>query len=188
VLVVYTGHETKLMQNLGAYKFKRSQMEKRIGTTLLINLGILVLFILISSIWNAIKTKSLYASHIYLTEDSDDSTTTSLSAVVSFYLLFNYLIPLDLAVMLEANAIFYSGYISVDAKMTHANAQMGTMDQAKMNSLNLFENLAEVEYIMSDKTGTLTQNELTYVATCADEKSTLLYGEVTNSNSNSTEK
>ena len=37
-----------------------------------------------------------------------------------------------------------------------------------MNSLNLIEDLGEVEYLMTDKTGTLTKNELTLVAACAD--------------------
>ena len=175
VLVVYTGNETKLMQNLGSYKFKRSQMEKRTGTTLLVNLAILISFITISSVWNTIKTKDLFETHTYLTDNSDDTaTSTSLSAIVSFYLLFNYLVPLDLPVMLELNAIFYSGFITADAKMTHINHQMGRIDNAKTNSLNLLENLGEVEYIMSDKTGTLTQNELTFVSVCADESSSYL--------------
>ena len=157
MLVVYTGNETKLMQNLGSYKFKRSQMEKRIGTTLLVNLAISATFIIICSIWNWIKTKDLFETHTYLTDNSDETaTSTSLKAVISFYLLFNYLIPLDLAVMLEVNAIFYSGFIPADAKMTHLNRQMGRIDNTKTNSLNLLENLGEVEYIMSDKTGTLT--------------------------------
>ena len=175
VLVVYTGNETKLMQNLGSYKFKRSQMEKRTGTTLLVNLAILISFITISSVWNTIKTKDLFETHTYLTDNSDDTaTSTSLTAVFSFYLLFNYLVPLDLPVMLELNAIFYSGFITADAKMTHINHQMGRIDNAKTNSLNLLENLGEVEYIMSDKTGTLTQNELTFVSVCADESSSYL--------------
>ena len=156
-MVVYTGQETKLMQNLGAYKFKRSEMEKRTGVILLFNLGCLITFIIVCSICNFIKTAELFETHSYLT-DLIDSTATevSLLSIMSFYLIFNNLVPLDLAVMLEFNAIFYSGFISADAKMTHVNKQMGRVDNAKVNSLNLMENLAEVEYIMSDKTGTLT--------------------------------
>ena len=145
------------MQNLGAYKFKRSEMEKRTGVILLFNLGCLITFIIVCSICNFIKTAELFETHSYLT-DLIDSTATevSLLSIMSFYLIFNNLVPLDLAVVLEFNAIFYSGFISADAKMTHVNKQMGRVDNAKVNSLNLMENLAEVEYIMSDKTGTLT--------------------------------
>ena len=58
--------------------------------------------------------------------------------------MFNYLIPLDLAVVLEVNSMVYSAFIVFDAKMAHVNAQMGREEQAKMNSLNLMENLGEV--------------------------------------------
>ena len=111
----------------------------------------------VCSIRNFIKTAELFETHSYLT-DLIDSTATevSLLSIMSFYLIFNNLVPLDLAVMLEFNAIFYAGFISADAKMTHVNKQMGRVDNAKVNSLNLMENLAEVVYIMSDKTGTLT--------------------------------
>ena len=51
-MVVYTGQETKLMQNLGSYIFKRSEQEKRTGVTLLVNLGILITFIITCTIWN----------------------------------------------------------------------------------------------------------------------------------------
>ena len=107
--------------------------------------------------------------------DEDESATT-LKSVVTFYLLFNYLVPLDLAVCLEFNAIFYSGFIVADAKMTHINKEMGRIDNAKMNSLNLIENLGEVQYIMSDKTGTLTKNELTLVAASCDTDSAYCLG------------
>ena len=63
---------------------------------------------------------------------------------------------MDIAVMLELNAIGYSLFLVWDAKLTYLNSAMGRIDSAKVNSLNMLENLGEVEYIMSDKTGTLT--------------------------------
>jgi len=163
------------MQNLGAYKFKRSHMEKRIQTTLLINLLCLVVFVFVASLWNGLITEKLFDDHKYITDGKGlTATEQSLTSVVSFYLLFNNIIPLDLAVMVEFNAIFYSGFIVADSNMTYLNKDMGKIDCAKSNSLNLMENMAEVEYIMSDKTGTLTQNELTFVAACCTENSTYL--------------
>lgn len=78
--------------------------------------------------------------------------------------------------MLEINTMIYSAFVVSDSKMAHVNKQMGRAEQAKINSLNLMENLAEVEYIMSDKTGTMTKNELTLVALCCDADSYFLKG------------
>ena len=141
------------------------------------NVCILITFIVTCTIWNGVATPDLFDNHKYLTDGSDDdSTVATLQSAVSFYLLFNDLVPLDLAVMLEFNAVFYSGFIVADANMAHINTQMNRVDYPKNNSLNLIENLAEVEYIMSDKTGTLTKNELTFVAVCSDVNSYHLKG------------
>ena len=40
--------------------------------------------------------------------------------------------------------------------------QQKDVSRLKCNTINLHEELAEVEYIFCDKTGTLTQNELVY--------------------------
>ena len=62
--------------------------------------------------------------------------------------------------------------------MAHPNKQMGRHEQATMNSLNLMENLGEVQYIMSDKTGTMTKNELTLVAACCSDSSYYMRGTI----------
>mmetsp|Transcript_36144 Transcript_36144/g.44084 ORF Transcript_36144/g.44084 Transcript_36144/m.44084 type:complete len:94 (+) Transcript_36144:1104-1385(+) len=92
------------------------------------------------------------------------------------YLLYNYLIPLDLAVILEVVAIFYAYWIINDAKMAHVNKVFGRIDHSKMNSLNLIENLGEVEYLFSDKTGTLTKNALTMVAASGATDTSFMHG------------
>ena len=178
-IAVYVGQETKVMQNLGSYKFKRSASEKRIFTTYIVNLLCLVSFVLMGFSWNYKATKDIYETHYYISNGETDTTERSVLSIFSFYLLWNPIIPLDMAVMIEFNAIFYSGFLVADAKMTHLNKDMGRIDSPKTNTLNLLENLAEVEYIMSDKTGTLTQNELTLVAVCCDASRSNLWGKTT---------
>jgi len=73
------------------------------------------LFVFASSLWNGLKTKSIYDSHEYIFGGSESSATEiSLQAVLSMYLLYNYLVPLDLAVVLELVAIWYTIFIVSD--------------------------------------------------------------------------
>ncbi len=64
----------------------------------------------------------MYDKHDYIfAAYTETATEMTLAQCISFWLLFNYLIPLDLAVMLETNQIFYSVFIVMDAKMAHVN-------------------------------------------------------------------
>lgn len=65
-LVVYTGVDTKLMQNLGNYKFKRSQMQSRVSHALIFNFFCLAFFVFVSSLWNGLATRDMYESHHYI--------------------------------------------------------------------------------------------------------------------------
>ena len=63
------------MQNLGKYNFKRSEMEKRTQITLLVNIGLLVLFVIVCSIWNFIMSKKYFEGHYYITDHIDETAT-----------------------------------------------------------------------------------------------------------------
>jgi len=69
-----------------------------------------------------------------------------------FVLLFSYLIPISLRVNLDLGKIFYSWQILRDKSIPGTVARSTTIP----------EELGRISYILSDKTGTLTMNEMVF--------------------------
>ncbi|EEB12761.1 cation-transporting ATPase, putative [Pediculus humanus corporis] len=69
-----------------------------------------------------------------------------------FILLFSYIIPLSLRVNLDLSKFFYSCCIQQDEEIK------GTV----IRSTTIPEELGRISYLLSDKTGTLTQNEMVF--------------------------
>jgi P-type E1-E2 ATPase len=46
--------------------------------------------------------------------------------------------------------------------MTEPDFQTKSIKHCKVRNLNMIEELAEIEYVFCDKTGTLTQNQLVF--------------------------
>eukprot|EP00118_Oscarella_pearsei_P009118 m.50657 g.50657 ORF g.50657 m.50657 type:complete len:169 (+) comp34080_c0_seq16:1181-1687(+) len=69
-----------------------------------------------------------------------------------FILLFSYIIPLSLRVNLDMGKIVYSWMISRDKEIP------GTV----VRSSTIPEELGRIVYLLTDKTGTLTQNEMVF--------------------------
>eukprot|EP00094_Tigriopus_californicus_P003303 TCALIF_03178-PA protein Name:"Similar to ATP9B Probable phospholipid-transporting ATPase IIB (Bos taurus)" AED:0.14 eAED:0.14 QI:0/0.90/0.83/1/0.81/0.83/12/242/1157 len=69
-----------------------------------------------------------------------------------FVLLFSYLIPISLRVNLDMGKIFYSWHIQRDRDIPGTVARSTTIP----------EELGRINYLLSDKTGTLTQNQMVF--------------------------
>ncbi|XP_069687692.1 probable phospholipid-transporting ATPase IIB isoform X2 [Periplaneta americana] len=69
-----------------------------------------------------------------------------------FVLLFSYIIPISLRVNLDMGKAFYSWSIQRDQEIA------GTV----VRSTTIPEELGRISYLLSDKTGTLTQNEMVF--------------------------
>jgi phospholipid-translocating ATPase len=69
-----------------------------------------------------------------------------------FVFLFSYIIPISLRVNLDMGKAFYSWQIQNDTEIT------GTVVQSK----TIPEELGRILYLLTDKTGTLTQNEIVF--------------------------
>ncbi len=91
-------------------------------------------------------------------ETISGATVISLLVFFSYAIVLNTVVPISLYVSVEVIRLAMSFLIGWDLRMWHE--QSSTPARARTTTLN--EELGQIEYIFSDKTGTLTQNIMTF--------------------------
>ena len=99
----------------------------------------------------------------------------SFKSFISLYLIVNSFVPLDLIVIISLAKIIYTELMESDAWMMEADYEMKDIKKAKCNTLNLHEEMGQIEYLFCDKTGTLTKNELVFRAIALPNGNEALY-------------
>lgn len=140
-LVAYCGPETKLQLNTNPLKRKQSRLEKIVNRLVLYILFVLIFMVFISVI-------GFY--HISQDSDSQDGV---LNPIITFTLLYNNIIPISLFMVIDIIRLLSSFICSKLNKDIIFNTE----------SVN--ENLGQVEYLLMDKTGSITLDKL-LVKTC----------------------
>jgi len=171
-LVVYTGKESKIIANLGNYKFKQSATDTRTNYVLVFNTIILLTFSLLFSLLNYRFSTTNLEKFDYIFEGDFDPKVSAANSFFSFYLLMNLIIPLDMAVSMEFIKLVVTLFIESDAWMTVVDPTTGQIRGFKSNAVNLIDQIGEIEYLFCDKTGTLTQNKLIFkeMSKCATDE------------------
>ncbi|KAJ7179181.1 phospholipid-translocating ATPase [Mycena filopes] len=161
-VVLYTGLDTKIVMNSGGAPSKRSRVERQMDPQVLINLLILFLMAVACGIGDSVLEHQ-YEPHsapwLYGDDRSDDNP--SVNGVITWafaFLTFQDIVPISLYISMEVVRTFQAAFIFFDREIWYERTDQAT--QAK--SWNLSDDLGQIEYIFSDKTGTLTQNLMVF--------------------------
>ncbi|KAJ0181431.1 hypothetical protein K1T71_003516 [Dendrolimus kikuchii] len=132
-LVIYTGSETRSVMNNATPRSKNGRLDLQVNDlTKVLFLATMLISLLL------IVLKGF--------------TGPWYGFLFRFILLFSYIIPISLRVNLDMGKAFYSWTIQRDKKIE------GTV----MRSTTIPEELGRIQYVLADKTGTLTKNEMVF--------------------------
>ncbi|KIJ30028.1 hypothetical protein M422DRAFT_36734 [Sphaerobolus stellatus SS14] len=163
-LVVYTGHETKLMRNATAAPIKRTAVERQVNAQIVL-LFILLLALSIGSSVGAVIRLWFFADkqwYLAIADSASGKAATFVLDILTFVILYNNLIPISLIVTMEVVKYQQAQLINSDLDMYYAP----TDTPALCRTSSLVEELGQIEYVFSDKTGTLTRNEKEFRIAC----------------------
>ena len=158
-LVVYLGHDTKLMKNTQKRIFKMSKIEKDTNFYIFLVVCIFMILILILCIISLFKNRDFnFAEKIlkYKVTENNNEFVNFAYTFLGYFLLCNGIVPITLVVTLQFIKLIQNGFFLIDDEYK----EKSNKKKCAIKTFNISDDLGQIQYILSDKTGTLTQNKM----------------------------
>ncbi|XP_050370284.1 probable phospholipid-transporting ATPase 5 [Argentina anserina] len=173
-VVIFSGPDTKAVRNSTRSPSKRSRIERKMDLVIYLLFSMLLLISLVTSTGFAVYLNSEMVKSWYLSlkvnnlasnqAKPDPFFNQSKPAVSGFLqfvralILYGYLIPISLYVSIEVVKVLQAMLINKDIELYDEV----TCKSVQTRTSNLNEELGQVEMILTDKTGTLTCNQMEF--------------------------
>lgn len=164
-LAIYTGRDCKVVLNASGAQSKRSRVEAHMNRDMLLLALLLVLLCLVGAVgmvaWLAQWPDVLALP--YLGAQSQAYAGVAGEGAINFFsllILFQVLVPISLYISIELIRLGQTYFMARDRHMQ--DARWGGGQGLLCRALNVNEDLGQVQHVLTDKTGTLTQNRMEF--------------------------
>ncbi|TFK02123.1 A disintegrin and metalloproteinase with thrombospondin motifs 10 [Platysternon megacephalum] len=176
-LVIYAGLDSKIMKNCGKIKMKKTKLDRLMDRLVILIFVMLVITSFSLAFAAGFWVVKFHAEHSYLSA-LYVGTSPAMQAFFTFWgfmILLSIIIPMSMYITFEFIYMVNSYFIDWDLEMYYPAKDT----PAKARSTSLNDQLGQIEYIFSDKTGTLTQNIMTFKKCCING---IIYGSANGEN------